>query len=68
MDNRKSFYYPWTQLGKREIARKRHDHLSASALTRLFYLLILLKLSRSVFQTKRKEMSFILFLKAVVRV
>ena len=68
MDNRKSFYYPWTQLRKRKIARKRHDHLSASALTRLFYLLILLKLSRSVFQTKRKEMSFILFLKAVVRV
>ena len=49
MDNRKSFYYPWTQLGKREIGRKRHDHLSASALTRLFYMLILLKLSRSVF-------------------
>ena len=49
MDNRKSFYYPWTQLGKREIARKRHDHLSASALSRLFYMLILLKLSRSVF-------------------
>ena len=35
MDNRKSFYYPWTQLGKREIARKRHDHLSPSALTRV---------------------------------
>ena len=31
-----------TQLGLREIARKRHDHLSANALTRLFYLLILL--------------------------
>ena len=30
-----------TQVGLREIARKRHDHLNASVLTRLFYLLIL---------------------------